>query len=136
MVFASRSNPLLEIGIGRDMLGEDPDGDGAIEAGVPRLVDLTHPASPEGGLDLVGAECGAGIKGHSAPPSLLPCPEEPGTKHDQGDDDDNENFANHGLWNWHACFEFLEPVVDDGDLSCWKLNVPQPYANTEVRSEA
>ena len=56
--------PLLQIGIGGDVLGEDPDGDGAIQAGVAGLIDLPHPARAEGGLDLVGAERGAWIESH------------------------------------------------------------------------
>ena len=52
--------PLLQIGIGGDVLGEDFDGDGAVQAHVAGLIDLPHAARAEGGLDLVGAERGAG----------------------------------------------------------------------------
>ena len=56
--------PLLEIRVGGDMLGQDLDGDGAGQAGVGGSVDLAHAARAEGGLDLVGAEGGVGLKGH------------------------------------------------------------------------
>ncbi len=42
------------------MLGEDLDGDRAVQAGVVGSVDFAHAASPELGLDLVRAEAGAG----------------------------------------------------------------------------
>ena len=56
--------PLLEIGVTGDVLGQDLDGDGAVQAGVAGFVDLTHAARAEGGLDLVGAERGAGVERH------------------------------------------------------------------------
>ena len=56
--------PLLQVRIGRDMLGQHLDGDGAVQAGVGGLVDLTHAAGAEGGVDLVGAEGGAGGQRH------------------------------------------------------------------------
>ena len=37
------------------------------------------------------------------PPSLLPCPEEDGAKDDQGDDEDDEQFANHGYGTDARC---------------------------------
>ena len=40
------------------------DGDSAVQAGVTGFVDLTHASRAEGGLDLVGAERGAGLEGH------------------------------------------------------------------------
>ena len=56
---------LLEIRITGDMLGQHLDGDGAVEAGVGGLVDLAHaPGAEGGGVDLVGAECGAGLERH------------------------------------------------------------------------
>ena len=42
---------LAELRVGRERLGEDLDGDRAIEARVARLVDLAHAAGPEGGED-------------------------------------------------------------------------------------
>ena len=46
------------------MLPEDLDGDGAIEAGVPRSVDLTHPTGAQQGDDLVGPESRASRQSH------------------------------------------------------------------------
>ena len=46
------------------MLGQHLDGDGAVQAGVGGLVDLAHAAGAEGGVDLVGAEGGAGLERH------------------------------------------------------------------------
>jgi len=46
--------PLLEIRVRRDVLGEDFDGDGAVQAGVTGLVDFSH---------ATGAERGAGSGG-------------------------------------------------------------------------
>ena len=57
--------PLLEVGVGGDVLGEDLDGDGAVQAGVAGFVHLTHPARADGREDLVWAERGAGSEGHS-----------------------------------------------------------------------
>ena len=56
--------PLAEIGIVGDMRGEHIDGDGAVQAGVGGFVDLAHASRAEGGLDLVGAERGAGLQRH------------------------------------------------------------------------
>jgi len=47
-----------------DMLREDFDGDGAVQAGVPGFVDLAHAAFPEQGGDVVVPEAGAGGQGH------------------------------------------------------------------------
>ena len=38
------------------MPGQHLDSDGAVQAGVPRLVDLAHAPGPDGREDLVGAE--------------------------------------------------------------------------------
>src|SRR5678816_1306536 len=46
------------------MLRKDLDGDGAIEAGVPRSVDLTHPTGAQRGDDLVGPESRASRQSH------------------------------------------------------------------------
>ena len=43
MVLASRSNRCL-IGVRGDMLGQDLDGDGAVQAGVAGFVDFAHAA--------------------------------------------------------------------------------------------
>ncbi len=58
--------PLLEIGIRRDMLGQHLDGDRAVQAGVGGLIDLPHaPLADEGG-DVVMAEAGADVERHSS----------------------------------------------------------------------
>ena len=44
------------IGIADIPLGDDFDGDRAIEPGVPRLVHLAHAAGPKGLEQLIGAE--------------------------------------------------------------------------------
>ena len=59
--------PLLQIGVGGDVFGQDFDGDGAVQAGVASLVDLALAARAEGGLDLVGTEGGAGSERHGVP---------------------------------------------------------------------
>jgi hypothetical protein len=46
--------PLLEIGVGGDVLGQDLDGDGAVQAGIAGFVDFTHTARAGGREDLVG----------------------------------------------------------------------------------
>ena len=56
--------PLLQIGVGGDMLGQHLDGDGSIESSGPRLVDFSHAPGPDGSEDLVGAERGAGLEWH------------------------------------------------------------------------
>ena len=53
--------PLAEIRIISDMRQEHLDGDGAVQAGVGGFVDFAHAPCGEGGLDLVGAERGAGL---------------------------------------------------------------------------
>ncbi len=57
---------LLQIGVGRDVLGQHLDGDRAIQAGVAGLVHFTHAARAEGGLDFIGAEGGAGFERHGS----------------------------------------------------------------------
>ncbi len=63
--------PLLQIRVRGDMLREDFDGDGAVEAGIARFVDLTHSARTDGLGDLVVAELGACREGHERSPSIL-----------------------------------------------------------------
>ncbi len=48
----------------RDVLGEDLDGDRAVEAGVAGFVHLAHAPGPEGGDDLIRAEAGAASQRH------------------------------------------------------------------------
>ena len=57
---------LAYAGIDGQRRGQNLDGDGAIQAGVGRLVDLPHPAGANQRHDLVGAETRTRIEGHSA----------------------------------------------------------------------
>ena len=56
--------PLFDIRISSDMLRQQLDGDGAIQAGVSGFVHLAHSSSAEWGLDFIGADLGAGSDGH------------------------------------------------------------------------
>ena len=56
--------PLLQIWISRDMLGQHLDSDGAVQAAVGGFVDLAHAPGAERGVDLIGAEGGAGGQRH------------------------------------------------------------------------
>ena len=47
------------------MLGEHLDGDGAVQAGIPRLLDLTHPALTDQADHFVRADLRAFAQGHS-----------------------------------------------------------------------
>ena len=46
---------------------------------------------------------------------VLPCLEDHRAKHDQGDDDQDDDFT-HGLRDRHPLGEFLEPIQDHVDL--------------------
>ena len=48
--------PLFQIRVGGDVLGEHLNGDGAVQAGVPGLVHLAHPLSANGREDFVRAK--------------------------------------------------------------------------------
>ena len=63
--------PLLEIGVGGDMLGEHLDGDGAVESRVSGFVHFPHTAGPNGGNDLVRAQLPSGFKRHRLLGDLL-----------------------------------------------------------------
>ena len=52
------------------MLGEDLDGDGAVQAGVAGLVDLTHAARADEREDLVRAELYSCFQGHRSEPTI------------------------------------------------------------------
>ena len=52
--------PPLQIGVRGDMLGEDLDGDGAVQAGVAGFVYFAHAAFADLGGDGIRAEGGAG----------------------------------------------------------------------------
>jgi hypothetical protein len=47
-----------------DVRGQHLDGDGPLQPGVGGLVDLPHPPSADGGLDLIRAEASAVLQGH------------------------------------------------------------------------
>ena len=49
----------------REMRGQDLDGHGAVQPGVPGLVDLSHAAGANQRDDLVGAQACAGDEGHA-----------------------------------------------------------------------
>ena len=54
--------PLFEIRMSGDMLGQDFDGNGAVQAGVSGFVDFAHSSSAQWGLDFVGTEsCALGF---------------------------------------------------------------------------
>ncbi len=59
--------PLLQRGIAGDVLGQDFDGDRAVEAGIAGFVDLAHAASAEGGDDLIRTKPNAGGERHDPP---------------------------------------------------------------------
>ena len=52
------------LGVGGQVVRQHLDGDLAIEPRVPRPVDLTHAARPQGGDDLVGSQASSGVQGH------------------------------------------------------------------------
>ena len=56
--------PLLQIRVRGDVLGEDLDGDGAVQARVGRFVDLAHAPRANGGSNRVGTEPRARGQGH------------------------------------------------------------------------
>ena len=54
------------VGVGGYRLGEDLDGDGALEAGVAREIDFTLTAGAQGRDDFVGTEPGGVGEGHAS----------------------------------------------------------------------
>jgi hypothetical protein len=52
------------IGIGREQLGQDLDGDIAVEVRIARAIDLAHAARAEGGDEFMGAKTGAAAQRH------------------------------------------------------------------------
>ncbi len=54
------------VGIGREGLRQDLERHIAPEPAVPRAIDLAHASRAKRGLDLVGAEAGAGGQAHVA----------------------------------------------------------------------
>ena len=57
---------LAQLGVLGQVLGKYFDGDGAVEAGVFRLVDFTHAARPDGREDFVRPELGSGVEWHGS----------------------------------------------------------------------
>ena len=55
----------------RDVGMDDLESDQPIETGVPGLVDLAHPASPEGAEDFVRSQTCAGVQDHRRPTSRI-----------------------------------------------------------------
>ena len=55
---------LPQLGTGRQVLGKHLHGHGALETGVPRFVDFSHPARGDGSDDLVGSELTTGLDRH------------------------------------------------------------------------
>jgi hypothetical protein len=45
--FGLALEPVLQFGISGDVLGQNLDGDRAIQARIGRLIDFAHPASPD-----------------------------------------------------------------------------------------
>ncbi len=61
------------LGIGGRVLGEDLEGDVALETGVAGAVNLAHPPGPEGAQDLVGTETAARRERHHADLAVILC---------------------------------------------------------------
>ena len=53
-----------QCGVIADMRWEDFDRDGSIEAGILRLVDFTHSACTQRGLDFIRSEASTGTEAH------------------------------------------------------------------------
>ena len=64
-ICASREKPGEAIRVRREGAREDLQRDLAVELGVGRLPDLSHPALAEKGGDVVVVEVGAGGQGHA-----------------------------------------------------------------------
>jgi hypothetical protein len=64
MMWAFRFEAFPELRVGREGRGQDFDGNGSIEAGVPGSVDFSHAASADGGLDFVRPKASSEEKAH------------------------------------------------------------------------
>ena len=96
--------PLLQIGIGGDVLGQHLDGDGAVEPRVGGFVDLPHAARAEGGVDLVGAErgtrleCHGSVDRHSGLQLFMPV-------------ENNRDLRQRGFASWErSCHQYPLPI--------------------------
>ena len=65
-IWASRLEPREPIRVSREGVGQDLQGDLAVERGVAGLPDLAHAAFAEQGGDVVMAEAGADLKCHQS----------------------------------------------------------------------
>jgi len=63
--------PLLQIGVGGDVLRQDFDGDGAIQSRIPRPVHLSHAPGSDRSEDFIRAEPGAFNQSHLVRLSVL-----------------------------------------------------------------
>ena len=63
-IWASRVNRARRSGISREDVGEDLQGNLAVELRVGGLPDLSHAALAEEGSHIVAPEAGAGTQGH------------------------------------------------------------------------
>jgi hypothetical protein len=57
--------PPLQVGIGRDVCGEDFDGDGAVQAGIAGFVDFAHSSCADRREDFVWPELRPNFKRHA-----------------------------------------------------------------------
>jgi hypothetical protein len=53
------------VGVGREEVRQDLDGDVTVQLRVARLVNLAHAAGPDGRQHFIRAEASAGSKGHA-----------------------------------------------------------------------
>jgi hypothetical protein len=57
---------LAQLRIRRQRLGENLDGDGAIEPGIARPIHFAHSTGTDGGEDFIRTEANAGFQAHGA----------------------------------------------------------------------
>ena len=62
--FGFALEPVAQIGIARDVLGQDLDRNDAVEARIAGFVDLAHAADADQAGDLIDAEARSGCKSH------------------------------------------------------------------------
>jgi hypothetical protein len=56
---------LLQAGVGREVRGQNLDGNAAVKACVTGAIDLSHSPGTERGLDFIRAKLGASGEGHA-----------------------------------------------------------------------
>ena len=64
--------PHHPFGIAGNLIGQNFDGDVAIERRIPRAIDFAHAARTERGLNLIAAQAGAGVERHGAERMIHP----------------------------------------------------------------